>query len=161
MTMTKKALIAVGALAAGLTLAAGLSMADRGWGEHHGRGHSGEGPRMFEMLDGDEDGRLTRAEVEAFRDNSFAKFDSDRSDTLSLEEYQALWLDFMREHMVDRFQMMDADGNAAVTKEEFIRPLDRMFSWLDRNDDDSISRDDMRGHGHHRYREKYDDDRDD
>ena len=50
----------------------------------------------------------------------------------------------MRERMVDAFQRLDADGDAAVTSEEFARPGDRRFMWMDRNGDNQVTMDEMR-----------------
>ena len=68
--------------------------------------------------------------------------DSDGS--LSLEEYQALWLDAMRERMVDRFQAHDDDGDGIVTVEEFVESLQLDRPAVDRNDDGQVTRDDLR-----------------
>ena len=68
--------------------------------------------------------------------------DSDGS--LTLEEYQALWLDAMRERMVDRFQAHDDDGDAIVTVEEFGEFYSSIVRHVDRNDDGQITRDDLR-----------------
>jgi len=46
----------------------------------------------------------------------------------------------MREKMVDRFQHLDADGNALVTTEEFKRPYANMVRHMDKNGDGVLSR---------------------
>ena len=56
-------------------------------------------------------------------EDRLAEFDADNDGSLTLEEYQALWLDAMRERMVDRFQAHDDDGDAIVTVEEFVESL--------------------------------------
>ena len=60
------------------------------------------GERLFEAFDANQDGTLTQAEVDQARQAKLAEFDADGDGSLSLEEYQALWLDAMRERMVDR-----------------------------------------------------------
>ena len=53
---------------------------------------------------------------------------------------EALWLAAMREKMVDRFQDLDADGNAVVTTEEFKKPYANMVRHMDKNGDGVLSR---------------------
>jgi len=147
--------------------AAGISYADSaGWGHHgerhfarfdddgwmhghHGR-HGGAQRmiRMFESYDVNDDGKLTQVEIDETRAARLAKFDGDGNGALDLKEYEALWLDAMRERMVDRFQDLDDDGDGVVTKDEFVRPFARIVRYMDRNEDGAISRDDMPRHRH-------------
>lgn len=147
------ALVAVGAIALTAT-----SLADNGWyhHRHHGWGEGmdgemgwrgGPGPRSFhmlEMFDANNDGKVTQDEIDTTRQTRFKTFDKDGDGTLSLDEFQALWLDTMREHMVDRFQDLDADGDAKVTTAEFGRQLAHMVQFMDRNGDGVIDAADMR-----------------
>ncbi len=103
--------------------------------------------RMFVSFDGNGDGALTQAEIDEARAASLARFDTDGDGSLSLGEYEALWLDAAREHMVDRFQDLDSDGDAVVTKAEFSDPYSGMVKFMDRNGDGTLSRDDMGRHG--------------
>ena len=75
---------------------------------------------------------------------------------MALEEFQALWLEHMRPHMVDRFQQLDEDGDGEVTADEFNDPMSRMFAYLDKNEDGSVTKKEVKRR-HHRY---YDDDDD-
>jgi Ca2+-binding EF-hand superfamily protein len=142
MTITRKGLL----MGAGAVLAlagfASVSLAGGGWGRH-GHGHYG-GPGFFEAYDANGDGRLTEAEIEEVRQSRLTEFDQDGDGSLSLEEYQALWMDAMRERMVDRFQSHDDDGDGMVTSEEFAEPFGRIVSRLDRNDDGEVTADEMR-----------------
>jgi Ca2+-binding EF-hand superfamily protein len=141
MTITKKGLL-MGA--GGVIALAGLTDASLADGRH-GRGHHGGfGPGLFEAYDGNGDGRLTATEIEGVRQSRLAEFDQDGDGSLSLEEYQALWMDAMRERMVDRFQSHDDDGDGLVTSEEFAEPFGRIVSRLDRNDDGELTADEMR-----------------
>ena len=150
MTKTNRLLLASGALALGAAVFAGASLAD-GWGRHHGWGHHGGGAmRLFEQFDTNQDGRLTQAEIDQVRQSRLAEFDQDGDGSLSLEEYQALWMDAMRERMVRAFQAHDADGDAMVTAEEFGSPFDRMVSRFDRNGDGELTLDEMRRRGERR-----------
>jgi EF hand len=149
MTRTTKYLLAGGALALGAAAFAGASVADGGWGRHHGWGYGG-GMGFFEQFDANQDGRITQAEVHEVRRSRLTEFDQDGDGSLTLEEYQALWLDAMRERMVDQFQAHDDDGDGMVTAEEFGERFDRMVSRLDTDDDDALTLDEMRRHGERR-----------
>jgi Ca2+-binding EF-hand superfamily protein len=144
MSKITRYLPATGALALGVAAFAGASLADGGWGRHHGWGDGGMG--LFERFDANQDGRLTQAEVDEVRRSQLTEFDQDSDGSLTLEEYQALWLDAMRERMVDRFQAHDDDGDGMVTVEEFGETFDRMVSRFDANDDGTLTPDEM----HHR-----------
>jgi Ca2+-binding EF-hand superfamily protein len=149
MTKTTKYLLAGGALALGAATFAGASLAEGGWGGHHGWGHGG-GTGLFERFDANQDGRLTQAEVDEVRRSQLTEFDQNGDGSVSLEEYQALWLDAMRERMVDQFQAHDDDGDGMVTVEEFGERFDRMVSRLDANDDGELMLDEMSRHGDRR-----------
>ena len=96
-----------------------------------GRGTS----RVLQTFDVNGDGTVSQAEVLEARANRLLNFDADGDGQLTLEEYQLLWLDTMRERMVDRFQSHDDDGNAVVTANEFTAAYVNLIARLDRNDD--------------------------
>jgi len=160
MTRMTKLLLTTGALALGGAAFAGASLADGGWGRHHGQGygHGGGGERLFESFDANGDGRLTQAEVDQVRQARLAEFDSDGDGSLTLEEYQALWLDAMRERMVDQFQAHDDDGDGKVTVAEFDEPYSRIIVRLDANGDGEVTMEELRERGE-RYRRGRDGDR--
>ncbi|WP_375593585.1 hypothetical protein ABWI00_16215 [Algihabitans albus] len=137
-------------MAAGLVLAAAsVASADRGsnHGPNHGPGgRGGQIMQMFEQVDLDGDGQITRAEVTQVRDQRFADSDTDGDGTLALDEFEQLWLQMVRERMVDRFQSLDADGDGRITAAEFDRPIDRMFSRMDADEDGAVSRSEIREH---------------
>jgi len=139
-----------GAVALGLT---GAAIA--GKYEHHGRG-GGHMGAMFAMVDADSDGKITRAEVDAFRDGRMAKFDTDSDGSLNPDEYVGMMEDFRRQMMLRHFQRSDADGDGMLSKDEMGSRIDRMFSRMDRNDDGMIEADEMGRRGRH-----HDDDDDD
>ncbi len=153
MTRTTKLLLTTGALAIGAVAFAGASLAGGGWGRHHGYGHHGGGDGLFEAFDANDDGQLTQAEIDQARQAKLTEFDADRDGSLTLEEYQALWLDAMRERMVDRFQAHDDDGDGMVTAEEFGEDYSRILSRLDDDDDGSVTRDEIREQMERRHRD--------
>lgn len=166
-----RALLAGGAVAV-IAGVATLSAAhgDRhgyGWGRdgghhgHHAWGHPGKRPpvrAMLRYLDQNEDGALERTEADAAITEKLAAFDADGGETLSLDEFEALWVDFSRRRMVDAFQALDDDGDGEVTRAEMTRPLDRAFRRMDRNEDGVIDRSDRRRR-HDRHRDRWERDR--
>jgi Ca2+-binding EF-hand superfamily protein len=140
-----KVMLAVGAITLGTTTMVGASQAGGGWGRgHHGGGWGGGGDRLFEQFDANGDGLITQAEIDQVLGDRLASFDQNNDGSLNLEEYQALWLDAMRERMVDRFQAHDDDGDATVTVEEFVGSYSSMVRRLDNNDDGQLTREDFR-----------------
>lgn len=123
--------------------------AHRGGGRgFHGRGHGGgHAMRLFQTFDTDGDGRVTQQEIDAYRADQIERFDADNDGNLSLEEYQGLWLEAMRERMVDDFQRHDDDGDGQVTPDEFNERFAGLVERLDRNGDGALDREDRRWRG--------------
>lgn len=164
MTRKGKLLIAAGLIAvSGIAVISGVSSARDNWqaghrsgfgagdhqgyhaGRHGGRHHGKRLERMLERFDADGDGTLTQTEIDEGRKANLAAFDRNGDGALSLDEFEPLWLDFMRERMVDRFQDLDADGDAIVTQDEFREPFEALVERLDRDGDGALSREDRRG----------------
>jgi hypothetical protein len=162
MTRTTRLLLTTGAIALAAATFAGASLANGSWSRHHGGwGHGGPGgwgggapgERLFEAYDVNQDGTLTQAEVDQARQAKLAEFDADGDGSLSLEEYQALWLDAMREFMVDQFQAHDDDGDGLVTVAEFSERTGGLVGRLDADGDGEVTLVElreraMRRHGH-------------
>ncbi|MGF1631347.1 MAG: EF-hand domain-containing protein [Kiloniellaceae bacterium] len=137
--------------------AGATQQAQGGHGMHHDGGHHGKrdgmrhggGRQMFGMLesfDANDDGKLSQEEIDQTRAERFGRFDTDGDQSLTLGEYEQLWLEAMRERMVDRFQHLDADGDGKVTADEFQRPFAKMVRRMDRNDDGVLDRNDFQRH---------------
>lgn len=151
------------------TVAAGASFAgsDRegyhhyrggAFGGHMGKGdHGGRAFEMFQRFDRNQDGKVTQAEIDAVRDDKFKAFDGDAGGTLTIDEFQGMWMEMARPRMVDRFQRLDADGDGMVTRDEYDRPFAYMMSRHDRNGDGMVTMKEMR---RGRHGDRYDDDDD-
>ena len=115
----------------------------RGGHEGHGRrgmmGRGGAGAgmmmRLFEEVDADGDGSVTQAEVDAYRATRVGAADGNDDGSLSLDEFQTLWLEQMRPRMVDAFQHLDEDGDGQITEAELDQRVGRMVARLDRDGD--------------------------
>jgi len=81
-------------------------------------GHGMKGDNWLAVLDADEDGRLSQAEITEGLKARMQAHDADGDGNLSIEEFEALHSSMIRETMVDRFQQFDADGDGAVTPGE-------------------------------------------
>jgi Ca2+-binding EF-hand superfamily protein len=149
--MKRKTKIAIAAATlAGATALAATSFAGGGMGHRGGGGHGGSamgmhggGSQMMQWFDLDKDGKLTQEEIDRARTERVNKFDKDGDGALNLAEYQALWMDAMRERMVDRFQGHDDDGDGKITQEEFGRHFANMVRYMDSNCDGVLDENDM------------------
>lgn len=109
------------------------------------RGQGARLQRLIENFDTNADGDITQAEIDTARTARLAEFDANSDGALSLEEFEALWLDAMRDRMVDRFQSHDDDGDGLVTGEEFNQRFANLVSRHDQNGDGLLNTDDRRG----------------
>jgi EF hand len=148
--MKKNVKIAIIALA-GVVALGGAAVAAKGW--RHGGPH---GPMGFEQLaeryDTNKDGKVSQEEIDANRGQWVAEFDTDKSGSLALTEFQNLWLKANNLRMVRDFQRLDKDGNGQITLDEYKQPMAKLVASLDQNKDGAVSTDEMhRGrHGHMR-----------
>ncbi|MGF1610581.1 MAG: EF-hand domain-containing protein [Kiloniellales bacterium] len=122
-------------------------IADHRMARHHG-GRHGHGDRfilrLIERYDADGDGKVSQDEIDQGRAERLARFDTDQDGKLSLAEFEALWLEAMRERMVRSFQRFDRDGDGLVTADEYARPLNYMVERHDRSGDGLLGFDDRR-----------------
>lgn len=123
----------------------------RGGRDGHRAMHGGHGMRGGMMMqqilteaDTDGDGALTQAEIDAYRSAQVSAADASGDGNLEIEEFATLYNQFMRPHMVDAFQELDADGDGAITAEELNTRVDGLVDRLDRDGDGAISPADRR-----------------
>ena len=112
-----------------------------GFGRGHGmRGGQQRAERLFERFDVNEDGVITKVEIEEIRTQEFASADTDGNGEISLEEFKAEFLTRSNDRMVRAFQFMDRDGDGSVTQEETDILANRMFNMLDRDGNGTVER---------------------
>ena len=107
------------------------------------------GEMMFKKLDRDKDGKVTKAETEAFQDQKLAEFDADESGELNQAEYVAMAQAFMADHIKRRFERQDADKNGGLNLTEMSGLIMHMFDLLDANSDGAVDREERDKHGGH------------
>ena len=154
--------LAVAALLSGLTLAtaqttpetapvqveesaqaAKVTRADfrKGHGSRGGRGMFGQ---IMQKADADGDRAVTQAEIDTFRASLVEGADTSGEGDISLDEFEAIYLELTRERMVDAFQRLDADGDGVVTQAEMDNRFGNVVERMDRNGDGKLDRDDRR-----------------
>jgi hypothetical protein len=129
------------ALATGIAFA-GPALADgRG---HHGGGHG----KYWQQLDANQDGKIEKSEFDAHLQARFKEADANGDGKISFEESEAAREKRRTEHRKARFDAMDKDGDGALSAAEASDKATRMWIRADRDDDDVLELDNMRGrHG--------------
>ena len=111
------------------------------------RGRDGRGMTLGALVtDADGDGRITADEIDLARTALVAGADASGVGNISIEDYEAIFTELMRERLVDSFQVLDSDASGSITGQEFDDALSRITDRMDRNDDSFIDADDRRGH---------------
>ena len=104
--------------------------------------------RLFEKMDRDGDGLVTRTEAAEARGRWFEHIDADDDGYLTIEEMTA-----KRRHgggedkaarMERRFAKLDQDGDARISQAEFAAKTDRWMERADGDGDGAISREEWR-----------------
>lgn len=139
-----KVLLAVSAATVLIGAASGAVAHRNDWDGHR----SQRGAAMFEKLDADNDGKVTRAEAEAYRNRQIAAFDQDKDGALNQAEYTAMVQAMMAERTQRRFERQDKDSDGKLTPAEMSERMDRMFEHMDENGDGAIERGEMGKPGH-------------
>ena len=150
--MQKKTKIALAAGAVALALAAGIAgmaqaqMTGMSW-RHHGMEGGPMGMHamvmnFMERYDANKDGKIGQDEIDQNRTAWFNEFDTAKKGTLTLEQFQNLWLKEHHTQMVRAFQFLDHNGDSQVTLDEYKQPMANLVADLDRNNDGTLGRDD-------------------
>lgn len=151
-----KTLIAIG-VATALIAATGFAAYSHGHGKHASvKAHLALfATGIFDTIDANGDGMLSQTEIDQIRNERHATHDANGDDSLDLEEFAGLWQETMRPLTVRAFQILDADGDAIVSRSEYDRPFNGLVQRLDRNGDGGLSMGD-RWRGHHGKYRKHD-----
>lgn len=132
-----------------LAVSGGVALAGAAMGPEHGRMRGLQG--MFQDMDADQDGVVSRAEIEARNAARADEIDADKNGAITAAELLA-WHDAQRQkRMEERLAAMDSDGDGTVSVEEFGDASTWRMARFDRNGDGEIEMREMRRHGE-RYR---------
>lgn len=133
------------AAALGTAAFMGHAVASGGFDGHHRGGHGGpRGEMLFRTFDTDKDGAITAAEINSETERRISSNDANGDGALSLQEFEVVWMEMMRNRMVDAFQRFDDDGDGVITKAEVDEKTSWMLSRMDRNGDGKITREEQR-----------------
>ena len=82
------------------------------------------GAAMMEAFDADDDGEVSSEEALGMMQSMRSDADSDGDGQLNLQEFETMHTRVMRETMVDRFQLLDADGDGVISEDELAKSAD-------------------------------------
>jgi Ca2+-binding EF-hand superfamily protein len=116
----------------------------------HAQGWGGQGGGMMARYDTDKDGKVSLTEYEAGRQMMFQRLDADGNGTLTFAELDAFAQkmgDDPRAQMmlkrIDALKAADANGDQAVSADEYKAAVDGEFKTLDKNGDGVLTEDEM------------------
>lgn len=144
--MNRSALWVTGALVVVMGTA-GIASA-RGYGDGE-RGPRGAGmEKMFEQIDADKDGKITKDEMDAFRAARFAAVDTDSDGKLSQEELGAARDARRLERQQQMVERLDQNDDGLLSAEELAaagpkRGPEAMFDRLDADNDGALTLEEM------------------
>jgi Ca2+-binding EF-hand superfamily protein len=128
--------------AIGIAAAFATTVHAQGWG----------GGSMLERFDSDKDGKVSLAEYEAGRQMIFGRMDADGNGSVSFAEIDAM-MQRMQGGDSQRAQMMqkrmealkaaDANGDQAISADEYKAYVDAEFKMLDKNGDGFLNPDEL------------------
>ncbi|WP_424928218.1 hypothetical protein [Amaricoccus tamworthensis] len=117
-----------------------------------GRGDHRGGRAMFGQIlknvDADADGSVSQTEIDSYRSALVTGADQSGEGNISLDEFESIYLEIVRNRMVDTFQNLDEDGDGVITQAEMDERFGNIVERMDRNDDGVLNGDDRRGDGH-------------
>ena len=95
--------------------------------------------RRMEILDTNNDGKVTLAEIEGELKRLIAAADVDGDGTLSADEFRRRGRWFLRLRTVSFFDILDANGDGQVSAAEITGPTGRWFTRQDENKDKALT----------------------
>lgn len=124
-----------------------IALAQPAWSQPGGRS-GGNLDAMIAQMDGDGDGAISRAEMDAAQSQRFASLDADGDGLVSEAEFvdatKARGGGRMADRMAQRFARTDADGNGFATQNEFKDAGGARFDRMDADGDGLVTADEMR-----------------
>lgn len=129
------------AAASCLALAA---VAATAWADDGMMRHGDFAGRMFDEMDANHDGVVTKKEFDAFHDKRFKELDANHDGKISREEMDAAHKKMagqMREHLKQRFDEADANHDGALSKDEAQKLpfVAQHFDEIDANHDGKVT----------------------
>lgn len=146
MTMTLRKSLMIAALGAAVVVPMTVVMAGDSVAQpRHGGQFGDRGPAaMFEAVDLNGDGQVTREEVDQFRTDQFAELDANGDGTVSQDEFVANAQARAAERAAERFAALDADGDGTLNADVLAAgPRGDMFARMDQNGDGVITEDEL------------------
>ena len=135
--------------AATLAALAAVSFSSAVWAgsEQHPRGgggapHARFATHVFEKMDENKDGKITREEAQAASKRLFDKLDQNADDTLTKAESESGARAIRNEELGARFDELDGDHDGRLTSAEAQVPP-QVFQSLDTNKDKSLSKEEF------------------
>jgi hypothetical protein len=89
------------------------------------------GPMMMGEFDADGDRLISNEEAHGKLQSMHGQADVDSDGLLTFDEFAPMYAMVMREMMVDQFQVLDADGDGAITEGEMTAPADMIANMPD------------------------------
>jgi Ca2+-binding EF-hand superfamily protein len=142
--ITRKGMILAGAVAVLATGGIAVAYAAQ---SHHGH-HSGHHrmawiQSMLMPMDGDKDGSISRAEIEAGTAAKAAEVDADKDGNITADEVIAYREKQRRQRLADEIKAMDSDDDGKVSVAEYEAAQVWRLARLDRDGNGTIDPDEM------------------